>query len=160
MPRAYIETTIPSYYVARTSLNLLQASRQASTRLWWDNGYSGFDIFTSLEAIEEAQEGDLEMARLRVELLQRATQLPISDDVSSLAQKLVASGLIPAKAASDAIHIGVAAVHRMDYLVTWNFKHIANPFMRDRLRKTVHEAGFHLPVLCSPDELLQYNEDH
>ena len=73
MPRAYIETTIPSYYVARTSLNLLQASRQASTRLWWDNGYSGFDLFTSLEAIEEAQEGDLEMARLRVELLQRAT---------------------------------------------------------------------------------------
>jgi hypothetical protein len=55
MPSAYIETTVPSYYVARPSLNLLQASRQTSTCLWWDSGCSGFDIFTSLEAIEEAQ---------------------------------------------------------------------------------------------------------
>ncbi len=62
MPRAYIETTVPSYYVARTSLNLLQASRQANTRLWWDSGCSGFDLFTSLEALDEACEGDPEMA--------------------------------------------------------------------------------------------------
>jgi len=110
--------------------------------------------------IDEAQEGDLEMEQLRLALLQRATHLGITDEVGSLAQKLVASGLIPDKAASDAIHIAVASVHKMDYLVTWNFKHIANPFMRARLRKTVHEAGFHLPVLCSPDELLQYNEDN
>ena len=146
-------------YVARTSLNLLQASRQASTRLWWDSGCSGFDLFTSLEAIEEAQEGDAEMARMRLELLQRATRLDITDAVGTLAQRFVATGLIPDRAASDAIHIAVASVHGLEYPVTWNFKHIANPFIRDRLRKTAHEAGFNLPVLCSPDELLQYNED-
>lgn len=114
MPSAYIETTIPSYYVARTSLNLLQASRQASTRLWWDSGCSGFDLFTSLEAIEEAQEGDAEMARMRLELLQRATRLDITDAVGALAQRFVATGLIPDRAASDAIHIAVASVHGMD----------------------------------------------
>lgn len=160
MSSAYIETTIPSYHVARTSLNLLQASRQASTRLWWERGCSGFKLFTSLEAIEEAQEGDPEMAKARLALLQSATQLAITDEVAILAQQLVASGLIPNKAASDAIHIAVASVHRIDYLVTWNFKHIANPRTRERLRKTVHEAGFRLPVLCSPDELLEYNEDN
>ncbi|MGF1531303.1 MAG: type II toxin-antitoxin system VapC family toxin [Puniceicoccaceae bacterium] len=159
MPSAYIETTIPSYYVAHTSLNLLQASRQASTRLWWDSGCSGFDLFTSLEVLDEAREGDAEMAAARLELLENATRLEISNDVGLLAEKLVNGGLIPAKAASDAIHIAVASVHEMDYLVTWNFKHIANPFVRDRLRRTVHEAGFQLPVLCSPDELLEYNED-
>ena len=63
------------------------------------------------------------------------------------------------KAASDAIHIAVASVHRIDYLVTWNFKHIANPFSRERLRKVVTEAGYVLPIMCSPDELLQNNED-
>jgi len=160
MPNAYIETTVPSYYVARTSQNLIQASRQASTRLWWDSGCSGFELFTSLEAVEEAQEGEPAMAQLRLALLQRAIQLEITDETGVLAQRLVSDGLIPSKAASDAIHIAVACVHGMHYLVTWNFEHIANPFIRDRLRKTVHEAGFHLPVLCSPDELLRYDEDN
>ncbi len=95
MPSAYIETTVPSYYVARTSLNLLQASRQASTRLWWDSGCSGFDLFSSLEVIEEAEEGDENMARMRLALLERTTQLEITDDVGLVAQKLLACGLIP-----------------------------------------------------------------
>jgi hypothetical protein len=69
MSSAYIETTVPSYYVARTSLNLLQASRQASTRVWWDSGCSGFDLFTSLEVLDEAREGDSEMAAMRLALL-------------------------------------------------------------------------------------------
>ena len=160
MPSAYIETTVPSYYVARTSLNLLQVSRQANTRVWWDSGCSGFDIYTSLEVIDEASVGDQEMVRMRLVLLEQAARLEITEEVGLLAQKLVTCGLIPAKAASDAIHIAVASVHSMDYLVTWNFKHIANPFIRNRLRKVIQEFGFELPVLCSPDELLQYNEDN
>jgi hypothetical protein len=99
MPSAYIETTIPSYYVARSSLNLLQASRQASTRLWWDSGCSGLEIFTSLEAIDEAGEGDEEMAQMRLKLLEKVTRLEITDEIGNLAVKLVSSGLIPDKAA-------------------------------------------------------------
>jgi hypothetical protein len=76
-----------------------------------------------------------------------------------LARCLVASGIIPQKAASDALHIAVASVHRIDYLVTWNFKHIANPFIRDRLRSAVASAGFELPVMCSPEELLQNDDE-
>jgi hypothetical protein len=75
-----------------------------------------------------------------------------------LARQLVVSGIVTPKAASDALHIAVASGHRIDYPVTWNFKHIANPFIRDRLRLAVASAGFELPVMCSPDELLQ-NED-
>ena len=160
MPSAYIETTIPSYYVARSSMNLLQASRQASTRLWWDSGCSGLEIFTSLEAIDEAGEGDEEMAQMRLRLLEKVTRLEITDEIGNLAVKLVSSGLIPDKAASDAIYIAVASAHGMDYLVTWNFKHIANPFIQNRLRKTVQDFGFHFPVMCSPEELLQNNEDN
>jgi hypothetical protein len=159
MPSAYIETTIPSYYVARPSASLIQASRQASTRLWWDGGCSGFDLFTSLEAIEEAEQGEPEMAAARLALLLRAHRLPITEDVGVVASGLVRSGLIPDRAASDAIHIAVASVHGMDYLVTWNLKHIANPYIRSRLRTRVADLGFCLPVICSPEELLQYDED-
>ncbi|MEO5713599.1 MAG: hypothetical protein ABIT37_08920 [Luteolibacter sp.] len=83
----------------------------------------------------------------------------MTDEVVALASPLVGAGIVPAKAASDAIHIAVASVHRIDYLVTWNFKHIANPFSRDRLRKAVSEVGLTLPVMCSLDELLQNHED-
>jgi hypothetical protein len=160
MPKAYIETTVPSYYVARTSLNLLQASRQTSTRLWWDGGCSGFDLFTSLAVLDEAGGGDESLAKMRLALLADVPRLEINEPVASLAHALVSDGVIPAKAASDAIHIAVASVHSMDYLVTWNFKHIANPFIRERLRGLVQDSGFRLPVMCSPDELLQPNEDN
>ena len=158
MATAYIETTIPSYYVARTSDSLLQAAKQAATRRWWDGGCSGFHLFTSLETLDEAGKGDTQMAADRLKLLQNIPLLPLPDEALELAQSLVVSGIVPAKAASDALHIAVASVHRIDYLVTWNFKHIANPFIRDRLRFAVANAGFDLPVMCSPDELLQ-NED-
>ena len=81
------------------------------------------------------------------------------DDAVELAGRLVSCGVVPGKAASDAVHIALASVHGIDYVVTWNFKHIANPLLRDRLTAVVGEAGFRLPVMCSPDELLQNDED-
>ena len=159
METAYIETTVPSYYVARTSDSLLQAAKQAMTRRWWDSGWSGFQLFTSLETLDEAGKGDPRMAADRLDLIRGLPLLPLPDEGLHLASRLVESGIVPAKAASDAIHIAVASVHRMDYLVTWNFKHIANPFIRERLRRTIAAAGFELPVMCSPEELLQNNDE-
>ncbi|MCX6866274.1 MAG: type II toxin-antitoxin system VapC family toxin [Verrucomicrobia bacterium] len=159
MATAYIETTIPSYYVARPSNSLIQAARQASTREWWDRGCSGFHLFTSLETLDEVAKGDGEMAAARQCLLAAVRLLPVTDEAIALASTLVTTGVVPAKAASDAMHIAVASVHGINYLVTWNFKHIANPFTRDRLRLAVADVGFELPVMCSPDELLQNNED-
>jgi hypothetical protein len=83
----------------------------------------------------------------------------VTDEVIVVASKLVSTSLVPAKAASDAMHIAVASVHRIDYLVTRNFKHIANPFLRDRMQAAVAEAGYELPVMCSPEELLQNDEN-
>lgn len=159
MPSAYIETTIPSYYVARSSMNVIQASRQASTRVWWDGDRSGFDLFTSQEVLQEARLGDVDMARQRLEFLSPLPKLELTEEIGELAHKLIQAGLVPEKAASDAVHIAVASVHQMNYIVTWNFKHIANPYTRDRLRAVVADAGFHLPVMCSPEELIQYDED-
>ena len=159
MATAYIETTIPSYYVARASDSLIQASRQKSTQQWWDGGCSGLDLVTSLETLDEAGRGDRRMAAERLTLLDAIPLLAMTDGAITLAGALVSKGIVPAKAASDAIHIAVASAHEVDYLVTWNFKHIANPFLRDRIRREVANAGFQMPVMCSPEELLQNDED-
>ncbi len=158
MATAYIETTIPSYYAARSSASLFQAAKQAATREWWERGCSGFELFTSLENLDEAGKGDPRMAADRMALLHGIPLLPIPDEALDLARDLLISGLVPQKAASDVLHIAVASVHRIDYLLTWNFKHIANPFLRDRLRSAVEKAGFRLPVMCNPEELLQNDE--
>lgn len=159
MPSAYIETTIPSYYVARPSMNVIQASRQASTRLWWDGGCSEFDLFTSQEVIQEAKLGETDMARQRLALLVDIPRLEMSQEVGEIALKLIQLGLIPRKAASDAIHIAVASVHHMNYIVTWNFKHIANPYTRERLSAAVSDFGYRLPIMSSPEELIEFNEN-
>jgi hypothetical protein len=157
MPTAYIETTIPSYYTARNARSILQASRQLATREWWDGGCSGFELVTSTETLNEAGEGDSKMAKERLDLLQGMRVLPVTREAADLARQLVASGLVPETASPDAVHIALASVHWIDFLVTWNFKHIANPHIRERLRTRINDSGFRMPVMCSPEELL--NED-
>lgn len=157
MATAYIETTIPSYYTARNARSILQASRQLATREWWDGGCSGFELVTSTETLNEAGEGDSAMAIERLALLRGLRVLPVTMAAAELARLLVTSGLVPDIAAPDAVHIALASVHRIDFLVTWNFKHIANPHIRERLRMKINDSGHRMPVMCSPEELL--NED-
>jgi len=159
MATAYIETTIPSYYTARNARSILQASRQFSTQEWWDNGCSGFDLVTSTETLNEAGEGDPEMARVRLELLEGIRILPVTEQAAELARTLISSNLVPAIASPDAVHIALASVHQIDFLVTWNFKHIANPHTRERMRTTIKGSGFRMPVMCSPEELLNDDEN-
>ncbi|MDB4642660.1 hypothetical protein OAG07_04285 [Verrucomicrobia bacterium] len=91
MVTAYIETTIPSYYVARPSNSLTQAARQAITRKWWDEGYSGFDLFTSQELLDEAGRGDQVMADARMALLEKLEVLEITERVGNFAKDLVST---------------------------------------------------------------------
>ena len=157
MATAYIETTIPSYYTARNARSILQASRQLATRESWDGGCSGFELVTSTETLNEAGEGDPAMAKERLDLLKDMRILPVTESVAGLARMLIASGLVLTIASPDAVHIALASVHQIDFLVTWNFKHIANPHTRERMRTRINDAGFRMPVMCSPEELL--NED-
>ena len=159
MATAYIETSVPSYYVARPSSSLIQAARQATTHSWWDGGCSGLDLYTSLETLDEAGRGDKQMIDARMQLLEGIPLLQINQAAASLASQLVSKRVIPASAGSDAVHIAVASVHATDLLVTWNFRHIPNPFLRDRLRREVADFGAVLPVICTPEELLQDHEN-
>jgi len=118
------------------------------------------ELVTSLETLDEAAQGDQTVAAARLNLLHHVPLLTMNETAIALSTELIQSEIIPKKAASDAIHIAIATVHQIDYLVTWNFKHIANPFLRDRLQTTVSNLGFRLPTMCSPEELLENDEDY
>lgn len=80
--------------------------------------------------------------------------LAITDEVIALAEALIQRGPLPPKAATDAVHIAVAAVHGVDYLLTWNCKHIANAEMRHGVLAECEGRGHRMPVICTPAELL------
>ena len=160
MPHSiFIETTIPSYYVSRPSRNLLQFARQELTREWWDARRHEFDLFTSQLVLDEASEGESAKASERLELLSGLELLDITEEVEALAADLIRSDIVPSVAARDAFHLAAAGVHRMNFLLTWNCKHIANPFIADRLQSCFSSMGVHLPTICTPEQFFSDDDD-
>jgi predicted nucleic acid-binding protein len=153
--KLYVETSVISYLTARPSRDVISLGHQQLTREWWDRAVLEFELFASRLVVAEAQLGDPVAAAARLAVLEPITLLAETPESRTLARKLLAAGGLPSKAASDALHIGVAAVHGMDYLVTWNCKHIANARMLRFVTETCRAAGFEAPVICTPEELAE-----
>ena len=153
-PRVYLETTIPSYLTSRPSRDLVVAGHQQITREWWEKKGTAFQLYISQLVIDEAGAGDPIAASTRLSVIQDLPQLDITPEVSTLAGAILASGRLPRNAATDAAHIAVAAVHGMDFLLTWNCVHIANASITRALALTCRDQGFECPVICTPEELL------
>lgn len=156
--RIYIESTIPSYVVARPARDLLQAARQQLTRDWWDFQHEKHELFTSQVVLDEIAFGEKGMAQLRLDLLEGIPLLRVTDEVKAFARKVLESGLLPTTADRDAAHIALATAYEMDILLSWNCRHIANATIQAGLRKLATAAGFTLPVICTPEELME--DDH
>lgn len=152
--KVYIETTIPSYLASRPSRDIITAGHQQITREWWERDRELFEFYISQFVLDECGAGDAVMAGARLELVKDLTLLEISDAAVDLSKQLVDRGPLPAKADKDALHIAIAAANAMDYLVTWNMKHIANAFMKRSIDQKCRDAGFDPPVICTPEELL------
>ena len=150
----YLETTIPSYLTSRPSRDLVITAHQQITREWWENKGGSFQLYISQLVIDEAGAGDPVAARARLNLIQNVPLLDITPEVSVLASAILTSGRLPRNAATDAAHIAIAAVHGMDFLITWNCVHIANAAITKSLALTCREHGFECPVICTPEELL------
>jgi hypothetical protein len=153
-PTVYIETTIPSLLTARPSRDVETAAQQIATREWWENRRKDFDLFVSPEVLSEAAQGDVEAARMRLESLADLPVLAVTDEVEELTRRILDTGLIPSRATRDAAHIAFASVHGMDFLLTWNCRHIHNALISRRLSGVCTALGFALPVLCTPRELM------
>ena len=111
------------------------------TREWFAIRADGFELFISELVATEASGGDEDAAQERVAFLRGIRRLRITDAAGELAARLVESGAVPMMAAEDALHIAVAAVHGVDYLLTWNCKHIANATMRQAIKAVCREVG-------------------
>ena len=151
--RIYIESTIPSYVVARPARDLLQAARQQLTRDWWDLQREKHELFTSQVVLDEIAIGETIMARQRLAVVDKIPLLDLTDEIKTLARSILVSGLLPADADRDAAHIALATAYEMDVLLSWNCRHIANAAIQARLRRLAEKSGFNLPVLCTPNEL-------
>lgn len=154
-PRLYLETTIPSYLVARESRDAILHGQQAATRKWWEERRGGYDLFVSEFVDLEAARGDAEMAKARAAAIRVLPRLAATEVVRELAAEILSTGLIPAKAAVDASHIAVAAVHRMDILLTWNCTHIHNIAISRQIERICARAGWLCPAICTPFDLLE-----
>ena len=154
MWRLYLETSVVSYLTARPSMNIITAAHQLITTRWWAHRRADFELVISELVLEEAARGDADAAAKRLEALEGIPVLGVTSDVSDLAWSIVRDHLLPAKAFPDALHIAVASVHAVDYLLTWNCSHIANAELLPRVTKLVEETGFNMPFVCTPEELL------
>jgi predicted nucleic acid-binding protein len=153
--RVYVETSVVSYLTSRLSRDLVIAAHQEITREWWDSKDLHSEVFASALVLEEARRGDPEVAAARVAKLAPLSFVPVTPDARRLAARLLADRLVPQGSEADALHIALATVHEMQFLVTWNFRHIANPHMRLAIESASRDLGFRPTVLCSPMDLFE-----
>ncbi|MDQ3011996.1 MAG: type II toxin-antitoxin system VapC family toxin [Acidobacteriota bacterium] len=154
MPKVYLETSFVSYLVARPSRDLIMAARQQITLEWWDMEHAKHELYTSDAVLEEAQRGDSTEVAKRMAILATLPALDVPDEAEALANLLIAKHALPQKAFLDAVHIAVASIYGMDYLLTWNCKHIANLAMRSAIEKTCRAAGYEPPAIGTPEEFI------
>jgi hypothetical protein len=158
-PSVYIETSIISYLTARPSPSLVAAAWQQITADWWENRRAAFDLFTSEVVILEARSGDSEAVARRLGVLADITELLLTDRAKELARIFVAQKAIPHKAQADALHVAAAAVHHVDYLLTWNCRHINNPEIKPAVRRVCESVGIACPEICTPLEIVEIEHD-
>jgi hypothetical protein len=155
----YLETTIPSFLTGRPSNDLILAGKQELTRRWWETRLICYQPVVSQFVIDESGAGDPSAAGKRLSILDDIPLLEIDEEVLDLTDRILSTGIIPPKAATDAAHIAIAARHRVDFLMTWNCTHIANAEIMGRIRTVLELAGYFSPVICTPDELFGPDEN-
>jgi len=153
-PKVYVETTVVSYLVAQPSSDLIQAAHQKATRDWWAARHR-FELFVSRAVLTEAARGDREAAARRIEVLQGIPNLQFGPKVARLARRLMHGDTLPPNARLDAAHVAVAAVNGMDFLLTWNLRHLANAALRGKIETACRDAGTVPPMICTPEELME-----
>jgi hypothetical protein len=153
-PKVYIETSIPSYLTAWRSRDIVIAGNQETTKDFWARR-SDFELFVSTFVLEEVSAGDPEAAKSRLAVLDDIPEIEITNETEIIAETLLKQALLPEKAKIDALHIATATIGGMDYLLTWNCAHIANPSLRVKIESVIRSFGYEPPIICTPLELLE-----
>lgn len=158
-PIVYLETTFISYLTSRPSRDLVVAAHQEVTREWWEERRAAYRLVASQLVVGEASAGDEDAVARRLGVLEDVELVELTEEARDLAGSLLGSGVVPRKAADDALHIAAAAQSGASFLLTWNCKHIANAAIRGTIESVCRRAGLEPPVLCTPLELMEEVDD-
>lgn len=150
----YIETSILGYLTSRETKNTIISANMQITKNWWQNRRNDFSLYISQVVVDEVARGDQEIALRRLELLNGLSLVELNQSIRNLSAEFLLRSNLPSKASEDSVHIAAATVHGLDYLLTWNCKHIANAQIQKKLCQISLEFGYELPVICTPYELL------
>ena len=154
-PKVYLETSFISYLTSNPSRDLIIAAHQQISNEWWFNRKDYFDLYISQLVFEEASKGDKDASEKRLKILSDLPILELNDNVTKLANKFIKEKVIPPKFIEDALHIAISTIHGMDYLLTWNCKHIANVSIRVAIENVCYQNEYSNPIICTPEELME-----
>ena len=159
MDTVYLETIVVGHVAGRIHPNPDIAARQRKTRWWWATATIDYRVVISHLVVDECREGDPSAAQERLDEIGELPRLDVTDDALNLADALMSEGAIPTSEPRDALHIAIAAAHGVQYLVTWNFKHIANATLRGYIESVCRDNGYEPPIICTPEELGGLTDD-
>ena len=158
-PIVYVESSVISYLTSRPHRDVIIAGRQSVTLDWWENQRQRFELRISVLVEEEISKGDPIAAQQRLDKVADIQSLLISDEAIKIADLLLAEKAVPKGSEEDALHIGIAAAQGVDFLLTWNFRHINNAETKAAITRLIESAGYAAPQLCSPEELGGMSDD-
>jgi len=154
MQSVYIDTAVVSFLVARPPAGTMAHQWHVWTEDWWRMRLPFFECSISGEVLREAAEGDPGMSRQRLAALSTLTVLRRTPAVDGLAEAFLSAGPLPQKAKADAVHLAFASVYKINYLLTWNCKHLANAVIQSGLQPVAEQWGYRLPIICTPLQLM------
>lgn len=157
-PTVYIETSVIGYLTSRKREDAIIAGHQQTTQEWWATAAERFELVASELVVRECSAGDPSAATERLQALDGLTMVAITETAEQLSDALIEGHAVPVSHPEDALHIAVAVVNGLQYLVTWNFKHIANAAVRSKIDAVCRGAGYEPPVICTPEELMETND--
>ena len=152
-PTVYVETSVIGYLTSWPSGDLIVAARQKITRDWWRDAPAKYDLIVSDAVLREASAGDPQTVQDRLAVLHGLPVLPASQEAQDLVDALVALGALSSTDREGAAHIAFAVVNRIQFLVTWNFKHIASAALRLKINNVCTLAGYVPSIICTPEQI-------
>jgi predicted nucleic acid-binding protein len=152
--RVYLESSVISYLTARPSNDIRKQAKQGFTHEWWAKR-DKYDLFVSTLVRDEIGRGNPEAALLRLEAVTEIPTLEEPSNIKEIVDALIDSNTVPEKSRDDAYHIALATIHEMEYILTWNQSHLANPQKRESIETILRRFGLVPPVILTPEQLLE-----
>jgi hypothetical protein len=157
-PKIYLESSVISFEAARDSKNIHTIVKQHFTHEFWAT-LDKYDVFISDAVLREIELGDTQAAMRRISLVKDFICLSRTAEVDLIIEHLLHEKALPEKAWLDAAHVAIAAVHRIEYLLTWNMAHLANLITRHKIIDVIRGFSYSCPVILTPEELLSIKND-